>query len=236
MGFRASTSVPTPLAELQNFQGPLKSSQSKIGAVVPTPSEPSSQLPKRAESTMRHVLSPPKRARLRPAEGKCAAYALDCDADDEKILLARIESRHAMQTPTQIPIKEAQVRHLQTTKSHQKLWKTSPVNSIMFQVPYPKRKIPSKARAIRIIPRIKANMEIQAATQAQQERNLSLLGLTDDGSDLFDVPKMDSPESDESGFELELDTIVQVWVFLAISGARNLMKGENLLDRQTTSI
>ncbi|KAF8525500.1 hypothetical protein BU17DRAFT_83702 [Hysterangium stoloniferum] len=67
---------------------------------------------------------------------------------------------------------------------------------------------PSKARSISIIARIKANAEIQAAAQAQQERNLSLLGSTDDGSDLSD-PKMDSPESDESGLELELDTIVK---------------------------
>ncbi|KAF8513838.1 hypothetical protein BU17DRAFT_95008 [Hysterangium stoloniferum] len=50
---------------------------------------------------------------------------------------------------------------------------------------------PSKARAISIIARIKANAEIQAAAQAQQEQNLSLLGSTDDGSDLSD-PKMDS--------------------------------------------
>ncbi|KAF8513641.1 hypothetical protein BU17DRAFT_95165 [Hysterangium stoloniferum] len=59
MGFQASTSAPTPLAQLQNFQGPVKSTQSKIGAVVPTPSEPSSQLLKKA------------------AKGKCVAYSLD---------------------------------------------------------------------------------------------------------------------------------------------------------------
>ncbi|KAF8513658.1 hypothetical protein BU17DRAFT_68707 [Hysterangium stoloniferum] len=55
----------------------------------------------------------------------------------------------------------------------------------------------------------KANAEIQAATQAQQGRNLSLLGLTDGGGDLSDVPKMDSPELDESGLGLELETIVK---------------------------
>ncbi|KAF8514575.1 hypothetical protein BU17DRAFT_68342 [Hysterangium stoloniferum] len=68
---------------------------------------------------------------------------------------------------------------------------------------------PSKAHAVNIIAHIKANAEIQAATQVQQERNLSPLGLTDSGGDLSDVPKMDSPESDESGLEFELDTIVK---------------------------
>ncbi|KAF8525486.1 hypothetical protein BU17DRAFT_83680 [Hysterangium stoloniferum] len=106
----------------------------------------------------------------------------------------------------------------------------------MIQVPYPTRQIPSKARAISIILRIKANAEIQAATQAQQERNLSLLGLTDDGRDIFDVPTMDSSESYESGLELELDTTVQVLDARGISEARNLMRGEDLLDCQTTSI
>ncbi|KAF8513830.1 hypothetical protein BU17DRAFT_68626 [Hysterangium stoloniferum] len=98
VGLWASTSAPTPLAQLQNFQGPVKLTQSKIGAVVPTPSEPSPQLPKKAASTKRHSPSPPKRARLRPAEAKRAVYAPDYDADDEKILSARIEPRHAMQT------------------------------------------------------------------------------------------------------------------------------------------
>ncbi|KAF8525485.1 hypothetical protein BU17DRAFT_62639 [Hysterangium stoloniferum] len=45
-GCRASTSpAPIALAQIQNFQGPVKSTNSKIGAVVPTPSEPSPQLP-----------------------------------------------------------------------------------------------------------------------------------------------------------------------------------------------
>ncbi|KAF8514564.1 hypothetical protein BU17DRAFT_94428 [Hysterangium stoloniferum] len=188
VGFQASTSAPTPLAQLQNFQGPVKSTQSKIGAVVPTPSEPSSQLAKKAASIKRHGPSAPKRARLRPAEGKRAAYALDCDADDEKILLARIEPCHAMQTSTQIP--------MCPSSSNDK------VSSKPLEI------LPT--RAISIILRIKANAEIPAATQAQQERNLSLLGLTDDGSDLFDVPKMDSPESYESGLELELDNCASV--------------------------
>ncbi|KAF8512357.1 hypothetical protein BU17DRAFT_96334 [Hysterangium stoloniferum] len=43
---------------------------------------------------------------------------------------------------------------------------------------------PSKGDVIIIIAGIKANTDIQAATQAQQEQNLSLLVLTDDGSDL----------------------------------------------------
>ncbi|KAF8525480.1 hypothetical protein BU17DRAFT_83663 [Hysterangium stoloniferum] len=167
----------TPLAQLQNFQGPVKSTRSKIGAVVPTPSEPSSQLSKKAARTKRHGPSPPKRVRLRPAEAKRAAYALDCDADDENILSARIELRHTMQTPTQMPIKEAQVCHLQTTKSHKNLWKSSPRVQLVSSL-------------------IKANAEIQAATQVKQERNMSLLGLTDDGSDFSGVPKMESPESD----------------------------------------
>ncbi|KAF8514571.1 hypothetical protein BU17DRAFT_68340 [Hysterangium stoloniferum] len=89
----------TPVTQLQNFQGPLKSTQSKFGAAVPTPSEPSPQSPKKAASTKRHGPSSPKRARLRPAEAKRAVYAPDYDADDEKILSARIEPRQAIPDP-----------------------------------------------------------------------------------------------------------------------------------------
>ncbi|KAF8513835.1 hypothetical protein BU17DRAFT_95002 [Hysterangium stoloniferum] len=75
-GCRASTSsAPIPFGQFQNFQGPVKSTQLKIGAVVPTP----------------------------PAEARRAVYAPDCDADDEKILSARIEPRYAMPTSTQMP-------------------------------------------------------------------------------------------------------------------------------------
>ncbi|KAF8512038.1 hypothetical protein BU17DRAFT_69399 [Hysterangium stoloniferum] len=113
-GCRASTSpAPIPLAQFQNFQGPVKSTQSKIADLDPN-----------ASCRIRRDKSPPT-ASAQPS--------------------------------------------------------------------------PSKGRVIIIIAGIKANAEIQAAAQAQQERNLSLL----------EVPKTDSPESDESGLELELDAIVK---------------------------
>ncbi|KAF8500596.1 hypothetical protein BU17DRAFT_72078 [Hysterangium stoloniferum] len=250
-GFRASTSpAPTPLAPLQNLQGPLKPSQSKIGAVVPTPSKPSPQPPKKAATTKHHGPSPPKRARLSPAEANRAAYTPDCDADDEKdpigtngtlpwhadpdpdenVFLddrmdvdAEYTPRSAIQTQQNADSSSSNdkvaSRRLEILPSSQEAevellidLDNNPNPNAHEPNPLPAASAqpsPSKARAIGIIARIKANAEIQAATQAQQERNLTLLGLTDDGSDLSDVPKMNSPESDESDLELELDTIVK---------------------------
>ncbi|KAF8512359.1 hypothetical protein BU17DRAFT_69248 [Hysterangium stoloniferum] len=168
-GFRASTSpAPPPLAELLNFQGPLKSTQSKIGAVVPTPLEPSPQLPKKAASTKRHGPSPPKRVRLRPAEAK-RAVASPCHADpdpDANVFLDNGMDVDTEFTPrSTIQNQEAEVELLINLDNDSSATseETNPLPTASAQPS------PCTARAIIIIAGIKANAEIQGATQAQQE-------------------------------------------------------------------
>ncbi|KAF8510720.1 hypothetical protein BU17DRAFT_97813 [Hysterangium stoloniferum] len=156
--------------------------------------EPSSQLPKKAASTKRHG-SAPKRARL------SAVSRPDSDDDDEKILSARIEPRHAMQTPTQMPMCSWTMAWTLTRNLHlvPRLDNDSRAACDETNPPPAATAQPSPSKVHAVITHLKANVEIQAATQAQ----------TDGGGDLSAVPKMDSPESDESGLELELDTIVK---------------------------
>ncbi|KAF8514585.1 hypothetical protein BU17DRAFT_68352 [Hysterangium stoloniferum] len=141
-----------PLGQPQNLKGPVKSTQLKIGAVVPTPSEQN---------------------HLHSTEEGCKASPCHADHDPD----ANVFLDDGMDVDTEF----------------------TPCSVIQKQ----------EGTVHAVITHLKANAEIQAATQAQQERNLSPLGLTDGGGDLSDVPKMDSPESDESGLEFELDTIVK---------------------------
>ncbi|KAF8514565.1 hypothetical protein BU17DRAFT_94429 [Hysterangium stoloniferum] len=203
--FRESTSpAPTPLTQLQNLQGPLKSTQSKFGAVVPTPSEPSPQLPKKAASTKRHGPSPPKRARLRPAEAKRAvASPGHADPDPD----ANVFLDNGMDVDTEFTPRSAIQRQGRTGPSYSNDNVSSKPLEILssqeaeveflinlnndsgaasdetnFPPAASAQPSPFKACAIIIIAGIKANTEIK--------------GLTDDASDFYDVPKMESPESD----------------------------------------
>ncbi|KAF8510721.1 hypothetical protein BU17DRAFT_97815 [Hysterangium stoloniferum] len=164
-GFRAPTSTaPTSLALARSFK-----------------------LPKKAASTKRHGPLPPKPSRLSPAEAKRAAYVLDCDADDERILSqqgsvdpsssnAKVSSKPLAILPSRLD-----------NDSRAACDETNPPPAASAQPS------PSKARC----------------NAGAAGTKFSLLGLTDGGGDLSDVPKMDSPELDETGLALELDTIVK---------------------------
>ncbi|KAF8525475.1 hypothetical protein BU17DRAFT_83655 [Hysterangium stoloniferum] len=161
-GFRTSTSpAPTPLSQFQNSQGPLKSTRSKFGAVVPTPSEPSSQLPKKAASTKRHGPLPPTRARLRPAEAKRASLAMPCP--DANVFLDNGMDVDTEFTPRSTIQKQVELLINLDNDSSATPDETNPLPAASAQPS------PCTARAIIIIAGIKANAEIQGATQAQQE-------------------------------------------------------------------
>ncbi|KAF8510718.1 hypothetical protein BU17DRAFT_97811 [Hysterangium stoloniferum] len=191
---------PRPLAQLQNLQGPLKSTQSKIGAVVPTPSEPSPQLPKKAASTKRHGPSPPN---LGPAEAKLAlASPGHADPDPD----ANVFLDNGMDLDTEFTPRSAIQRQGRTGPSYSNDNVSSkPLETLSSQEAEVELLInldndpgaasdetnsppaasaqpsPFKSCAIIIISGIKANAEIQGATQAH---------------DFSGVPRMESPESD----------------------------------------
>ncbi|KAF8525478.1 hypothetical protein BU17DRAFT_62632 [Hysterangium stoloniferum] len=142
-----------------NLKGPLKSTQSKFGAVVPTPSEPSPQLPKKAASTKRHGPSPPKRARLRPADAK-RAVASPGHADPDPDPDANVFLDNGMDVDTEITPRSAIQRQGRAGAASDE---TNPAPEASAQPS------PFKACAIIIIAGIEANTEIMGATQAQQE-------------------------------------------------------------------
>ncbi|KAF8525466.1 hypothetical protein BU17DRAFT_83635 [Hysterangium stoloniferum] len=226
-GFRAFTSLtPTPLGQLQNLQGPVKSTQLKIGAVAPTPSE------------QNHLHNPIGANRASPSHADPdpdANMFLDdgIDVDTEftpRSVTQKQESTGPSSSTDKVSSKPLAILPSRLDNdSRAACDETNLLSAVSVQ------SSPSKAHAVNIIARIKANAEIQAATQVQQERNLSPLGLTDSGGDLSDVPKMDSPESDESGLELELDTIVKgLDARLSSSASAHTSTSNEVNTRQST--
>ncbi|KAF8525472.1 hypothetical protein BU17DRAFT_62625 [Hysterangium stoloniferum] len=156
VGFRASTSIaPTPLGQLQNIQGPVKSTQLKIGAVVPTPSEQN-----HLHSYRRRLKVLSVRALHLNAPGLVVASPSHADPDPDANMFL----------DDGIDVEAG--KHRLDNDSRAACDETNPPPAASAQPS------PSKMHA-------------------------------DSGGDLSDVPKMDSPESDESGLELELDTIVK---------------------------
>ncbi|KAF8510732.1 hypothetical protein BU17DRAFT_97844 [Hysterangium stoloniferum] len=181
-GFRASTShAPTPLAQLQNLQ------------------EPSPQLPKKAASTKRHGPSPPN---LGPAEAKLAvASPGHADPDPD----ANVFLDNGMDLDTEFTPRSAIQRQGRTGPSYS----NDNVSSKPLEI------LSSQEAEVELIINLdndsgaasdETNPPPAASAQPSPFKawcnagaagmKVSLLGLTDDGSDFSGVPKMESPESD----------------------------------------
>ncbi|KAF8512358.1 hypothetical protein BU17DRAFT_69247 [Hysterangium stoloniferum] len=182
-GFRASTfPAPTPLAQLQNLQGLLKSTQSKIGAVVPTPSAPSPQLPKKAASTKRHG---PKPARLGPAEAK-RAVASPCHADPDPD--ANVFLDNGMDVD----------RAFTPRSAIQQQGSTGPSSSNDKVSSKPLEVLRSQEAEVELL----INLDNDSSATSEETNPLPAASaqlspcLMDDGSDRSGVPKVESSESD----------------------------------------